>query len=266
MNINDEVSNIQIHNETSEKSHFLSKFGNLQIEVPTVLIKKLETYDKQPWKDNKVQLGEYFNYGFNEKTWNLYVEKMQLQMKDLEEKVKQGKMLIKEDPKVKKYIQNFPLNYGGLGDYTENNNHINYFEYIRKHNPPNIEIKNFIPYVTIPNKDSNSNMNQGFHLLMHNTSDGIKIIEDKKEKRRASYDRYDDLSSHDKNKKGYKRDYRERRSRDREREKERRKENDKYRHRKSRSNSRSSKHEENEKIKFKKDRNRDRENKDKYKR
>jgi hypothetical protein len=105
-------------------------------------------------------------------------------------------------------------------------------------------------------------MNQGFHLLMHNTSDGIKIIEDKKEKRRASYDKYDDLSSHDKNKKSYKRDYRERRSRDRDRERERRKENDKYRHRKSRSNSRSSKNEENEKIKFKKDR----ENKDKYRR
>ena len=193
----------------TERRNFISKFGN--IEVPTVLVKSTDSYEKQPWKENPSLINEYFNYGFNEKTWNQYVSKMKEKLNELDNKVKQEKIIIKDDPKVKKYIQNFPLNYGGLGDYTENKDKINYFDSIKKHNPPIIEMKNFTPMVNIPSKEGN--LNRGFHLLLHQTDDGVKIKEDKKEKRRDSYDRYSEDSRDDRKK--YDREKHKEKSKDR---------------------------------------------------
>lgn len=82
---------------------------------------------------------------------------MQKKFIELTKKIDSNRFVLKEESKAKKYLFNLPIDYGGLGDYQENRERINYFDVnARKSNPPQIEIKYF-PFVPL---ETNSEYNE----------------------------------------------------------------------------------------------------------
>lgn len=141
-------------------------------------MKDIESYPSKPWRTNPSITSEYFNYGFNEKTWSSYADKMKKKFDELKTKSATEKWISKEEAKPIKYLYNIPIEYSGLGESLDPKSNINYFESTRKINPPLVEMRSYVPCVALTSTEQNSS-NRGFHLLLHATNGTNLRIENK---------------------------------------------------------------------------------------
>ncbi len=93
-----------------------------RFKIPEVIEKPLDSYESKPWLDNnRANIGDYFNYGFDEKTWDKYRQQV-MDRADEVEQVKNSdamKKIFNEKRVTANHLfLNFflPHEFGGLGD------------------------------------------------------------------------------------------------------------------------------------------------------
>lgn len=141
-------------------------------------MRDIDSLPNKPWRNNPSITSEYFNYGFNEKTWCVYADKMKKKFDELKTKSASEKWISREEAKPLKYLYNIPIEFSGLGEGLDPKTNINYFESTRKINPPLVEIRSYVPCVALASSEQNSS-NRGFHLLLHPTNGTSLMIENK---------------------------------------------------------------------------------------
>jgi hypothetical protein len=114
--------------------------------VPTILLKNTEDYPNKPWRDEGKISSDYFNYGFNEETWNKHSEMIRKKLADHPQHLDNKLDILN-------YMFNFPSDLGGLGEELEIDRYdnLNFFsEYKTKSRQfPSLEIKDGSIYVPL---------------------------------------------------------------------------------------------------------------------
>lgn len=139
--------------------------------------------------NNIVNLSDYFNYNFNEVTFNSYAENIRSNLatsiKRLRNKISLNNIETSPNIKNKDYVFDYlfnklPIELGGISHNLDKKDIINYFDETSIHNTPCIEIRNnnyLNPIVNLNTNDHNI-YNKGNHLLLHEVKDN-NIVEHK---------------------------------------------------------------------------------------
>jgi hypothetical protein len=149
------------------------------LEVPTIYTKELESYESKGWRDAGAKPSDYFNYGkiylnlgFTEETWEKYSKNISQKFSDLKKAIKEKRIQLPTS-NVKKYLFNFPADYGGLGEILDEKKYenVNFFEYkLNKAKMiPNLEIRQNQVFLPLENKHENIDNN-------YNTIKNIPIL------------------------------------------------------------------------------------------
>lgn len=131
--------------------NILTKYKD--IYIPSIYLMDYSKNTEEYAKDNldTATLSKYFNYNFNFEKWSEFCRKIRLKFDDLNNKVKDGSIILPENPLDNKleYLMNFPSDYGGLGKLFDEQKYNNLFLFDKKIKYAQYEDKNFMEIMEI---------------------------------------------------------------------------------------------------------------------
>jgi hypothetical protein len=164
---NTETSESNEPQKPSEKMKILTKYKD--IYVPSIFLLDYTDTSKPPYnlfiqsqqqqqmqqipgqfmnnnQNNQLNI-KYFNYGYNFEQWKKYVIDIEGKFDELNELVKQKKIILPEPDNELEYLMALPSDYGGLGDIQQDQKYSNVKFYDPKDTSKNPENKSFMEMI-----------------------------------------------------------------------------------------------------------------------